>query len=62
MVKRNNQNNEQIDALKNMISSASSQIQKIEIQPLKIEPVNQNGLLGFDFRGSINLKKNVVSK
>jgi hypothetical protein len=46
-----------------MISSASNQIQKIEIQPLKIEPVSQKGgLLGFDFRGSINLKKNVVTK
>ena len=46
-----------------MIANASNQIQKIEIQPLKIEPVNQiGGLKGFDFRGSINLKKNVLSK
>ena len=63
IIKKNPQNNVQINALKNMISSASNEIQKIEIKPLKIEPVNQTGgILGFDFRGSINIKKNMLSR
>lgn len=49
--------------MKKMLSNTTSEIQKILIQPLKIEPLSGNGqMLGFDFRGSINIKKNVLSK
>lgn len=49
--------------MKKMLSDTTNEIQKIEIQPLKIQPLSGNSqMLGFDFRGSINIKKNVLSK
>ncbi len=61
--KKSSQSNAQFEAMKDMISNNSNEIHKMEIQPLKIETLNQNGgLLGFDFRSGINLKKNILHK
>lgn len=61
VAKKVGRNDGKFEEMKKMLFNTTNEIQKIEIQPLKIEPVGGNGqMLGFDFRGSINIKKNVL--
>lgn len=61
IAKKTQQNTEKFEEMKKMLFNTTNEIQKIEIQPLKIEPFGGNNqMLGFDFRGSINIKKNVL--
>jgi hypothetical protein len=45
--------------MKRMVSNASTSIKNLEIEPLKIESLGAKEVMGFDFRGSINIKKNI---
>ena len=47
-----------LEELKSMVSTT-----KTKLENMKVEEISTgNNMMGFDFRGSINIKKNVLKK
>lgn len=43
-----------------MVVSAKQNVDKIQVQPITIASGKAGSMMGFDYRGSINIKKHIV--
>lgn len=60
-MKKQPKTNPELQKLRTQISGLQNNVEAIKVEPLQIAK-SGGGVMGMDFRGSFNIKKNIVQK